>query len=186
MAQLGSTKVFGDLVVTGNINKIDGGRYTRKLYTEVNSETVTLSTTWSLAVAFSDVTGFKAGSLIKLTYHMPMRNDSTSWGGAYIEPQIRFNSGTWQSLGSSGYDGGIMHLTSADIGSYFQEIVIDPGQTSDFSFGVRFYARAYDSTAYINGSHDINNVSGTASIMSGNNGLQHYCHIIVEELALIK
>lgn len=186
MAQLGSTTIYGNLIVTGNINNIDQGRYTRQIYTQVDTNTYNFSTSWALGPSFTDISNFKPYSLIKMTFHSPNRNDSTSWGGLYLEPQIRFNQGTWQSLGSSGYDGNIMHLNSADISSYNQTILIDPGQTSTFSVGFRFYCRSYDGTSTINGSHDLNSVSGTASIMSGANGNQHYFHIIVEELALIK
>lgn len=164
----------------------DGGRFTKQTLVATDSTTYNFTTTWAVGPTFSVMSGFSANSLVKLSYHMPCRNDSTTWGGMYIEPQISINGGAWQSLGSGGYDGNVMNNTSADIGSYFNSILIDPAQASAYTLQVRFYFRSYDGTATLNGSHDVNAISGTATLMSGNNGLQHYSKIIVEELAKIK
>lgn len=162
------------------------GRYTRQVYTQVYTSSVSVGTGWTLGFTFADIGGFKAGSLIKMSYMIPSRNDSTSWGGTYIEPQIRYNSGTWQSLGSCGYDGGTMHSGSSDIASYHNSLLIDPSQSADFSVGFRFYFKTYDGTSTINGSNDLNTISGTASLIGGVTGQQHYAHIIVEEHAIFR
>ena len=163
--------------------KVDGSKIIRSVDVQVDSVSRDVGTGWTLGPTFNIVNGFKAGSLVKLTYHIPMRNNSSSWGGGYIEPQISFNGGTtWNSLGSSGYDGGVMNIGGGAIGSYFNSILVDPQMNSDYSVRVRFYYRAYDGTVLVNYSHDINSVSGTAGIMSGTNGLQHYTKVIVEEL----
>jgi hypothetical protein len=161
------------------------GYYSQRAITQVDTTSRTSTTTWTLGPTFETITNFLPSSQILLTYYVPMRNDSTSWGGGYIEPQVSFNGGTWQSLGSSGYDGGVMRLGQSSIASYYQTILIDPGLSSAFSTQFRFYFRSYDGTVgWNNGvNHDINVVSGTATIMSGNNGLQHFMHIVVEELA---
>jgi hypothetical protein len=166
-----------------NVIYTDGSRVIRQAVVQTNSTNYSTTTTWALGPTFATITGFKAGSLVRLSYHIPMRNDSASWGGGYIEPQISFNGGTtWNSLGSSGYDGGVMHNTSPSIGSYFNCILIDPQQASDFSVRVRFYFRSYNGTVMRNQSHAINTISGTATLLSGVNGTQHYAKIIVEEL----
>lgn len=108
-------------------------------------------------------------------------------GGGYVEPQISFDgTATWQSLGSTGYDGGIMVLGATGIGSYGNTLLINPEQTSDFSITIRLLYKSYDSDIFINGLHDINGtesgLSGTAPLMNGVNGLQHFTHVIVEEL----
>lgn len=170
---------------TYEMTKSPGGRYPRKVYAQTDSATYSFTTTWSVGPTFADIGDFKAGSYVLIDYHMPCRNDSASWGGIYIEPQVRFNSGVWQSLGSSGYDGGVMNSSSDSIGSYRNAILVDPGQSATFSVGVRFVCRSYDGTALINGSHEVNALSGTATLMSGTNGLQHYSKVIVQELALV-
>ncbi|MEX0934631.1 MAG: hypothetical protein WDZ42_02405 [Candidatus Saccharimonadales bacterium] len=169
------------LDVSGDL-KVQGSRIVRKINVQVDSATRNHSASWGLGPTFDTITGFKAGSLIKIAYHVPMRNDSTGWGGGYIEPQISFDGGTsWSSLGSSGYDA-VMNNNAPSIGSYFNQILVDPEQSLDFSVRVRFYYRSYDGTVTVNGSHAINTISGTATLMSGINGLQHYTKVIVEEL----
>lgn len=161
------------------------GRYVRTTTLQTDTTNRTSTTSWTLGPTFDVISNCQANSLIKLFYSVPMRNDSTSWGGGYIEPQVRFNEGTWQSLGSCGHDAGVMYLGNNFIGTYRQIILIDPVQSANFSVQFRFYFRSFDGTVgWNNGiNHDTNVVSGTAPIMAGNNGLQHFAHIIVEELA---
>ena len=149
--------------------------------TDVELRSVT--TTWTQGPSFNTITGFKASSLVKISYIIPSRNDFSGWGGLFIEPQISFDDGSiWKSLGSSGFDGGIMHENSASVGSYTNTLLIDPAQTTNFSVKIRFYFRSYQGTTFINNSNGINTISGTATIMSGTNGAQHYTKVIVEEV----
>jgi hypothetical protein len=172
-------------VVLNNISL--AGRYRRRIYTQVDTANYSTTTTWALGPSFQPVSDFSPRSVIRLDYQIPTRNDSTSWGGGYIEPQVRFNEDPWQSLGSAGYDAGVMSLGFACIASFHQTIFIDPNILSTYSTQFRFYFRSYDGTFGLNNAlgHDLNSVSGTASIMSGTNGLQHFAHIIVQELALL-
>lgn len=184
MANLKDTNVFGS-IKSNSINLIDTGYYLRRIYTQVNTTYSSFSTSWTLGVTFSNTTNFKPGSLIKITYYMPMRNDSGSWGGGYIEPQVTFDNSTWQSLGSSGYDAGVMHSGGGVIGSYHQFILLNPNIWSVYSFNIRFYFRAYDGTLYLNDAHELGTISSTATVMSGANGTQNNCHVIIEEYAPI-
>ena len=170
-----------------NLEKIatNVGRYTRQALVDTNSTGYTFSTTYTLGPTFVNMTGFKAGSLVRLFYHFPMRNDSTSWGGGYIEPQVSISGGTWQSLGSCGYDAAVMNQGNAAIGTFNNSILLDLSPSSDFSVQFRFYFKSYDGSLLLNHSHDVNGISSTATLMPGNNGLQHYAHIIVEELATL-
>ena len=169
----------------GRATTLEASYQVRRVVVETDTSDYSTTTSWALGPTFTNITGFNPNSKVLLSYHIPMRNDSTSWGGGYIEPQITFNNSTWQSLGSSGYDGGVMNNSSASIGSYFQQILIDPGISTAFSVRVRFYFRSYDNTVRINQSHDLNNISGTATLMSGVNATQHYAKIIVQELGEI-
>ena len=157
--------------------------YLRKSVIRIDDRNFSFGTGWVKTLEFDEILDFKANSKIKMFYHVPCRNDSTSWGGVYLEPQISFDSGvTWQSLGSSGYDGGVMNIGQS-IGSYSNVLLIDPAIASDFSVSVRFYSRTYDGIGTIHVSNDMNHISGTALLMDGTNGLLHYAHIIIEELA---
>lgn len=172
-----------------NITKIasNEGRYIRQIINLIDTTSRTTSTTWTAGTTFSTLTGFKAGSLLKISYMYPCRNDSQGWGGLYFEPQIQFNAEGWQSLGSRGYDA-VMNDGASDISFTSNIMLINPGKTSDFSVTLRFYFKSYDGTVgLVNGSgHDINSISGTASLMSGTNGEQHYGNWIIEELATLK
>lgn len=166
-------------------------RYIRQIVTQYDDRDYSVTTSWVQVLnQFTNIPDFSAGSLVKLSYHVPCRNDSTSWGGAFLEPQISYNGGAkWWSLGGSGYEA-VMNYGGNAIGSYFQSILIDPylsGVSAGAGFGVqiRFYATSYDGTTLINTSHAINSISGTAVLDPSINGAQHYAHIIVEELALL-
>jgi hypothetical protein len=117
---------------------------------------------------------------------MPCRNDDSGWGGLYFEPQYRINSGTWISLGSCGYTA-VMTSAGADIGFYSNTILLDLAQTDTFTLGIRFYVKTYSgTTGSVNSGNELTTVSGTATLATGTNGTQHYAHIILEELALLR
>jgi hypothetical protein len=159
------------------------GFYTRNILTQIDTVSRTSGTGYTLGPTFDNIS-CAGGSLIKMMYHVPMRNDSGSWGGIYIEPQVSFNDGAYQSLGTTGHE--MMTTATGEIMTYRNEILITPSITTDFTVKFRFYFRAFDSTVgWNNGiNHDINaNPVGNATLMSGNNGLQHFMHIIVEEFA---
>lgn len=173
--------------VEGQVAPIRSGFYIRRVISQVDTTERSFGNSWTLVWTLINHTGFKAGSKIKMHIEIPLRNESTSWGGAYIEPQVTFNDSTWYSLGSSGYDGGIMHLNSSDINTYTRMLYIDPalaGITADYSFRVRIYAKSYDGTTLWNGSHDLGATSGTATLITGaQNQNQHYAKVHLEELA---
>lgn len=173
--------------VTSQVNNIRAGYYVRQIVCQVDTADRTFGTGWTLMVTLDSLPVCKAGSKLHANYQLPLRNDSYSWGGAYIEPQISFNGGSsWWSLGSSGYDGSVMHESAADIATYSSTLFIDPaaaGVTTDFTPRFRFYAKTYEGSAYWNGNHDLGATSGTATRLSGNNGNQHYAKIVIEELA---
>lgn len=176
-------------------DSVGKARYIRQIVTQYDDRDYSVTTSWKEVLnRFTNIPDFSSGSLVKLSYHVPCRNDSVGWGGVYLEPQVSYNGGAkWWSLGSSGYDAVMNYGGGAggyDIGSYFQSILIDPylsGVSAGAGFGVqiRFYATSYDGTTLINTSHSINAISGTAVLDPSINGVQHYAHIIVEELALL-
>lgn len=200
MAELTNTTI-NTAVSTSEIRKADGtpainidnitsgARYQRQLVMQKDLTERSFGTSWELGPTFTTLSGFKANSLLHLYYLVPMRNNSTSWGGAYIEPQIQFNQdGVWNSLGSCGYDGGVMGHENRIL-SYRNFMLIDPGQTQDFSIQLRFYCKTYDGTGYwnqySNGSDggNIELTSGTASLLNSNINDNHYMNVKIKELA---
>jgi len=154
---------------------------------DVQVDTVSRSsgTTYTLGPTFTEVTGFKAGSRLAISYYVPTRNESTDWGGAYIELQVRFNGGAWKSFGTSGYSS-VMSNGNAVIGFYHNTLSLDPateGIAVDFSVQFRIYFASYQDTVSVNGGNNLTVAgSGTATRMGGDNGNQHYTHVIVDEI----
>ena len=169
------------------LEPVTTGYVVRQVFSDIDNTNRSFGSGWTLVWTAPNHTNFKAGSKVKLYIELPLRNDTAGWGGAYIEPQVSFNNSTWLSLGSSGYDGNIMTANVPDIATYTRMLFIDPelaGITGDFDFRVRFYCRSYDGTTLWNQSHEINVVSGTASLLSGvQNQEQHYARVHIEELA---
>lgn len=179
--------------VSGNasldVAKIAGttSRYIRQSIVHYDTTTYNFSTTWA-AGTYTPTYTMKAGSLIKVFLHVPGRNDSTGWGGGYNELQWSVAGASYLTLGSGGYDGGVMNNGNQAIGTWNNTYLLDPGQSSDFTVIFRTYHKSYDSTFTINGSHDINATSGSASGGEPNltNINQHFMHMIIEEYALLR
>jgi hypothetical protein len=184
-----------DLPQTANIialqsvvNPMKGYRYIRNTDMQTDTTGRTFGTGWTTMWTATNTTGYLAGSHLLLEYHLPLRNDLDAWSGAYIEPQITYNNSTWYSLGSSGYDGGIMSNGAGVIGSYNNSIYINPsldGVSGNFSVCIRFVCKAYAGTVSWNQSHDINASSGTASTGGVANRNQHYASFSIIEMAII-
>lgn len=174
--------------LTSQVNNVRAGFYVRQVFSDIDTTERTFGTGWQLMYSAPNHTGWKSGSKVKIHIELPLRNDSTSWGGAYVEPQITFNGGSnWYSLGSSGYDGNVMYNQAQSIATYTRMLYVDPqlhGISGDFSVAVRIYCKTYDGTGYWNGNHNLNATSGTASAIVGSqNWNQHYARIHIEELA---
>lgn len=136
-----------------NVQKLGGGgRYIRQV--EVQTYTSNLSVPVAgVDVIFNNITGFKTGSLIKLTVYIPARGDGTAgtWRGLYCEPAISYNNGTnYYSMGNTGYTAGnIMNTYSGVIGNSTHVYIINPetkqlngntpvGYTSGSDFSMKF------------------------------------------------
>lgn len=164
--------------------KIDAGdRYQRQFILQRDLTSRSSGQSWTQGPVFDEITGFKANSWLHLYYLVPTRNNDAGWGGCYIEPQIQFNQdGTWHSLGSCGYDGGVMGHEDRIV-AYRNFMLIDPQQTNDFSIQFRFYFRSYSNTVYWNGNRDIGLTSETANLLNSNINDNHHMHVKIKELA---
>jgi hypothetical protein len=187
IATTNTLTVTNNLTATGGNVKLQTGRIIRQIMVESDTTGRAIPAAWTLGPVFTTMTGCKAGSLIRLSYYVPARNDGNSWGGLYIEPQISFNNGAgYFSLGSTGHS--LVMESYASIATLFNQLLIDPNQTSDFSVKFRFYYLCYnDANTTVNSGNAINNISSTATLgllpnTAINNQNQHYTKIIVEEL----
>lgn len=116
------------------------------------------------------ITDCRPGSKFDISISIPMRNDSTSWGGAYTELLYKIPESEvytdWVSMGNSGYDG-VMVNGSATILTYNRRFILYPHNVAPrknkYSIQFKFRHRSYDGTLTINGSHDINRTGSGGS-----------------------
>ncbi len=159
------------------------------VFTDEDNRTLT-SNTWILGPTFPVVNGFKSGSKVRIDYSVPSRTTASSNPNVYlsIEPQVSFDGGSWQSLGSSGFSALSGRSSTPNLyGNYANTLLIDPGLSDDYSVQLRlFYLRSAasgsDGWIQINQSQGINNISGSAPLMSDVNGTQHFTKVIITEV----
>ena len=163
-------------------------RYNRQTINYIDTVGRSAGATWTLGTTFGSYS-MAAGSTLKISYTYPCRNDATSWGGLYFEPQISFNGGTsWYSLGSRGFDAVMVSGNGAIRRTSNCNMYVDPGIMTAYTVSMRYYFKSYDGTVGLNNgiNHDINIISGTATLLSGDAGLQNYGNWLIEEMALYK
>ena len=132
---------------------------------------------------WDSITNCRPGSTFDITISIPMRNDSTSWGGAYTELLYKIPESAvhndWISMGNSGHDG-VMVNGSETILTYNRRFLLAPHSIAPnrtkYSIQFKFRHRSYDGTLIINGSHDINTTALGGQDYQNTNyeGLTHF------------
>jgi len=158
-----------------------GSYYAGKFIYEFSTTSIaTSSNSFVDMITFTNHTNFTANSILEFYYHVPYRNDSSSWGGAYVEPNISFTNGvSWLSLGTTGYDGGIMTLQANTIHYQNNFIMIYPTQSAKYNVRIKFRHKNYDGTSTVNGSNNLN-ARATGTNLPGP-GSMHYLHYTIKE-----
>ena len=124
------------------------------IHYQTDSIARTFGTTWADGKIW-DSFSFKANSRVRLDWRCPMRNDSGSWGGGYIDILYSYDGGsTWNSIGNSGYDGP-MAIGGDVITSMNGNFTFTQCPSEDFTLRLKFRHRSYDATLNVNGSRDI-------------------------------
>lgn len=161
-----------------------GDYHLGKLVMEYDSTSYTTSSSsFVLLKEWTNQTGFSPNSVLEFFYHVPTRKDNTGWGGLYFEPNVSFDGGTtYYSLGTCGYDGGIMALGTDMIHYYSNIFMIYPEQSSSYDFRLKLNFKVYSGTSVVNGNHDINGINTNTNYwVNGDSHLQHWMHYIVKE-----
>ena len=127
---------------------------------------------WPTA-GFTNHTGFTGGSILHIEYWIPMRHDTSGWGGGYIDTNITFDNGVaWRSLGNPGYDGGVMTNPGNTIHGQNLTMLVTGTPSTDYSVKLRFMVKPYESTTLeINQSHDINRTATAGFCPAGTDGV---------------
>lgn len=138
--------------------------------------THTSNATWKEwpTAGFTNHTGFTGGSTLHIEYWIPMRHDTSGWGGGYIDTNITFDNGVaWRSLGNPGYDGGVMANPGNTIHGQNLTMIVTGTPSTDYSVKLRFMVKTYTNSVnlYINQSHDINRTATAGFCPAGSDGI---------------
>lgn len=121
----------------------------------------TFSTSWAVGTTWNNFVK-PANSIIHFASTIPMRNDSTSWGGAYTRVEYSIDNGTtWISLGDTGYDTVMEYGQSINHWNGCQ-IINKADIVASTQVRFRFQHRSYDGTLTIRGSNGITDGVGYA------------------------
>lgn len=128
----------------------------------------------------TDTMNLPARSKVFVYTYTPLRGDTNSWGGHYEDLQYEVNSGSWTSVGRSGFVSR-MQNNAYNITKHTDFCVFDFGSiTSDFALRLRTTHREYNS----GGSVITSCAVGSGDAGANNNGqYTFYKQIIVQGFA---
>lgn len=132
------------------------GEYTNTMK-ETDATNRSFTTSWAVGSTWSNFLK-KEGNAVLLLASIPVRNDSTSWGGFYCRIEYSIDNGAiWVSLGDTGYDT-VMNLPVSSIRHWDGGQIIDlPAIVNSTQVKFRFQHRSYDGTVTIRTSNNITN-----------------------------
>ena len=125
-----------------------------------------LNSSWQNCFQSPDWSIPKKSQLV-MNFRVPIRNDNNGWGGAYVRPYYRVNSGGWIDCGNAGYTTCMGYGKRMISGHDHMQTFDFTGKTSDFTLGFLIQCRTYDSSANTGGSHNLEGADGTAQTDTG-------------------
>ena len=144
-----------------------------------SSQNYNVGSGWTTIFTSPDFSIPKKSQLV-MNFRVPIRQNTTGWGGAYVRTYYRVNSGSWVDCGTSGY------TTAMGSGKYMisghdQMQTFDfLNRTSDFTLGFRIDVRHYDSQNLdTGGDHSISNGSSTANSVNGVSGYSWWTYMTI-------
>lgn len=157
-----------------------------KTHILVCKDEITFSTGVQVIYDFPVIT-IQQNKDVYINLEIPMRNDSSSWGGAYISTNVKVNGGAWQDLGNHGYCTPIMSDKSATTGrhvesKYLGRAYLGASATADYTLQFQIRGRAYNGTTWVNRGCDVNStVKGAKGAKIESVSDQNYMRLIVQE-----
>ena len=120
--------------------------------------TLTILNTWS---AFKK----RIGDVVNLSYRVPMRNKSSSWGGGYLIMEYSIDNGsTWKSFYDSGHEGAMSQYREV-INSISGSMIVDIQEVTDAKEVIfRYQVSAFQGTLDINKDHGITQRTGNVDV----------------------
>lgn len=188
---INAVDVYGEVNMTGTFfqNGIKSS-HVRNIYYEVDNIRRTFTTSW-VDGKYWETRTYAPNSQLWIDVYIPMRNNSSSWGGIYTSIDYNINGLGWLNLGHSGYTGVMNLKNGGDVGFYRNSFILPFNNLSEtFTCQFRFQHRTYDgnSTGIINldVNQDINLGmdigTGAANIYNIETN-QYYSSLLIIEIA---
>jgi len=147
-----------DFVVIDNIKEVvEKLEYMQnREYIYTNDAYKKLTSGNAVDILITDEYEVRKGKAVEIEIEVPLRCDSTGWGGAYINVNAKIGD-TWYNLGNGGYDGNSMYYNAKSIARYTKKLTIPKEAiTEDTTVQVELIGRTYNADVIVNSSHDIN------------------------------
>ena len=136
-----------------------------------------LNSSWQNCFQSPDWSIPKKSQLV-MNFRVPIRQDSYSWGGAYIRTFYRIDSGSWIDCGNSGYTTAMGSGKRMISGHDHMQTFDFLNKSSDFTLGFLVQATHYnDSNMNTGGSHSIESASSAAQTRLGG-GTEYYLYYL--------
>ena len=132
-----------------------------------SSSNYSVGSSWTNLFTSPDWSIPKKSQLV-MNFRIPIRQNTTGWGGAYIRTYYRVNSGSWVDCGNSGYTTAMGEGKRMISGHDQMQSFDFLNRTSDFTLGFLIQARHYNDTSMNTGaSHGIEAAAGAAQTALG-------------------
>lgn len=125
-------------------------------YDSVLSSTTELDTTYrEFGTSYGDgkiwqKRTYRAKTKLLVHLSIPSRNDSSAWGGGYLDFQYSLNGGAYVSLGSSGFDMNMCNSTIHTIDHDDWHFLLDLDQSAAYTLQFKCRHKSYDGTLQVN------------------------------------
>jgi hypothetical protein len=159
-----------------------------KTYMLFNKEEVRVTSTAREIHLFPIVT-IQRNKDVFISLEIPVRNDSTTWGGLYCNTSVKVNDTTWYDLGNPGYCSPIMNDKTGSTGrviiSKLLDFVPNIGVNADEDYTVQFMisGKSYNGDTWVNKGCDVNAANkGAKGDKLESLTLQNYMRLIIQEV----
>ena len=127
---------------------------------ETFTDSTSINTTNKIIKEWSEFNK-SAGDVVELSYRVPVRNDSSGWGGAYLYIDYSVDSGSnWTRIFDSGYDR-VMINDAKGISSFTGTFIVDIAEvTNSDKVRFRYWAKTYTGDGRVNNNHGIGGHTG--------------------------
>jgi hypothetical protein len=176
--------------IKANAGSGGGSSYVpNKTHIQTFNTPVNCNNSGSILIKEYDPITIQAGKSIRVDAEFVTRNDSTSWGGLYLEIHCKIN-GVQKNLGHPGYHSSVMSDRAKVIPierrmytfDFIEELSLNP--LLDYTVSFLFYGKSYSGITQINNNSAQNVVAhGQGSTPESYGASQQYSKLIITEIS---